>query len=128
VCLGALPGAGWTLPIQHRCHLIKTDRRRDEGAGIDRATRVGGDCGVDARRCGQDAHRGNVFESEGACVDHAWLSGEADVNHPTGRFDEVKGQRRQVGGVGGVDDGVERQLWQIVFSPRGVPGGYAAVR
>ena len=48
------------------------------------------------------------------------VPGEADVDHPLARLDQVEGQRRQAGRVGGVDDRVERQRREAVRGPDAV--------
>jgi hypothetical protein len=61
--------------------------------------------------------RSHVLEGEGARVDPAGLAGQSDVDDAAGRFHEVEGQRRQVGGVRGVDDRVEGQVRECVLPP-----------
>ena len=102
---GPAPGGRW--PWSTAAASAQADGGGDQRAGIDhtvgqRLHRVGQGGG---RR--QDADGGHVVEHDGAGVDGAGRSGQADQHQPPARLHPVESQRRQGGGVGGVDHGVE---------------------
>ena len=93
--------------------LVEADGRGDQRPRVDGAGRVGLDGGVEARGAAEDADGGDVLEREGAGVDRAGRAGQADVDDPAGRLDQVERERRAAArGVGRVDDGVEGQVGQ----------------
>ena len=91
-------------------------RRPRSGAGRPRR-RVEVDGAGQARRRAQDADGGHVLERDATLSTRLGSPGEPDVDHPPAGLDEVDRQRRHVGRVGGVDDGVPAQRGHAVGGP-----------
>jgi hypothetical protein len=116
---GSWARAGRLRPFasEHWADLLEADGGGDERPGIDDTARVRRNGGVGTRGGRQNANRSDVLENQGAGVNVALASGQADIDDPSGRFHPVEGQRRQVCGVGSIDHRVEGLAMEAVPVP-----------
>ena len=78
------PGAGRLRPFasEHWADLLEADSGGDKRPGIDDTARVRRNGGVETRRGRQNANRSDVLENQGAGVNVALASGQADIDDP----------------------------------------------
>ncbi len=96
---------------------MQADGGGDEWSWIDRTTGVGRNGVVQAGRGGQDSDGSDVLQRQRSGVDHARPAGKTDVDDASGRLNQLKGQRRQVRGVGGVNYRIEGKVREGVLGP-----------